>query len=133
MGTIKTKRWDEPAEPDDGVRILVTRYRPRALRKEEETWSLWKRDLSPSVELHAAYYGKGGSPISWLTYCATFRREMTSQKQAITELAAMVAKGQTITLLCSSACTRENRCHRSLLREMILAEAAKNEGSPGAG
>jgi hypothetical protein len=30
-----------------------------------------------------------------------------------------VGGGETITLLCSSACTRESRCHRSLLKELI--------------
>jgi hypothetical protein len=32
---------------------------------------------------------------------------------------------QTLTLLCSSACTDEARCHRTLLRELI--ESAANE------
>ena len=35
---IKTKRWDDPREPDDGFRLLICRYRPRALKKENETW-----------------------------------------------------------------------------------------------
>ena len=34
-------------------------------------------------------------------------------------LAARVAAGETITLLCSSQCVRESRCHRSLLKAMI--------------
>ena len=119
---VKTKRWDDPIEPDDGTRILVTRYRPRALRKENETWDIWQRDLGPSAELHAAFYGKKGEPISWSTYCAIFHREMRDQKAAIIELARQVAAGSTITLLCSSACVRESRCHRSLLRDLILSE-----------
>ena len=30
---IRTRRWCDPAEPDDGLRILICRYRPRALKK----------------------------------------------------------------------------------------------------
>ena len=30
---IKTRRWDDPKEDDDGFRLLVTRYRPRGLPK----------------------------------------------------------------------------------------------------
>ena len=54
---LKTKRWDEPLEADDGTRILICRYRPRGLRKENETWSEWLPDLAPSAALHAAAYG----------------------------------------------------------------------------
>jgi hypothetical protein len=44
---------------------------------------------------------------------------MRAQKQQIGELASKVAGGQPITLLCSSSCVDERRCHRSLLRELI--------------
>jgi hypothetical protein len=40
----------------------------------------------------------------------------------IEDLARRVAAGETITLLCSSACTDPKRCHRTLLEQ--LAEAA---------
>ena len=45
------------------------------------------------------------------------------------ELAQRVQGGETITLLCSSACTRESRCHRSLLRELIEARLATHADS----
>jgi hypothetical protein len=34
-------------------------------------------------------------------------------------LAAKVAKGEPITLLCSSACTDEARCHRTIVRDLV--------------
>jgi uncharacterized protein YeaO (DUF488 family) len=49
---------------------------------------------------------------------------MQSQRDAIRELAQRVTRGETITLMCSSACERESRCHRSLLKELIEAESA---------
>jgi uncharacterized protein YeaO (DUF488 family) len=119
MPAIRTKRWNDPIEPEDGTRILVCRYRPRALPKSDETWSQWIPDLGPSRELHAAVYGKKGDPIDWATYRAAYLREMRGQRQAIRALADRVAAGEQITLLCSSSCTREDRCHRSLLRELI--------------
>ena len=116
---IKTKRWDDPAEGDDGFRLLVCRYRPRGLAKENETWDAWNPNLGPSKELHADYYGKGRIPTGWSEYRPRYLREMLRQKPAIAELAQRVKKGETITLLCSSACDRESRCHRSLLKELI--------------
>jgi len=122
---IRTRRWDDPVEEGDGLRLLVTRYRPRGVKKEEETWNQWMPNLGPSKELHAAVYGKSGLPIGWEIYKRRYLAEMKGQREAIAELAKKVKSGETITLLCSSACVRESRCHRSLLRELIEAEAGK--------
>jgi uncharacterized protein YeaO (DUF488 family) len=117
---IKTKRWDDPVDPDDGHRLLVTRYRPRGLAKSAETWDAWDKDLAPSVELHAAAYGKGGRLVlTWDIYRQRYLKEMLGQKEKIRALAERVKAGETITLLCSSQCTREERCHRSLLKGLI--------------
>ncbi len=116
---IKTKRWDDPIDADDGTRILVTRYRPRALAKEDETWKQWFPNLGPSKQLHAGAYGKTGVTNPWETYRASYLREMQSQAMEIVALAERVKNGETITLLCSSQCIRESRCHRTILRELI--------------
>jgi uncharacterized protein YeaO (DUF488 family) len=116
---IKTKRWDDPCEPDDGFRLLICRYRPRALPKKEETWDLWWSHLGPSRQLHAAFYGKEGPAIGWEEYRKRYLQEMTAQEESISLLAEKVAAGATLTLLCSSACTDETHCHRTLLRGLI--------------
>ena len=118
-GEIRLRRWNDPAEPGDGFRVLVCRYRPRGLRKELETWDVWQSNLGPSRELHAAYWGKHGPPITWPEYKKRYLAEMKSQTEAIAALAERVARGQNVTLLCSSACLDETRCHRSLLRMLI--------------
>ena len=113
---IKTKRWDDPREDDDGFRLLICRYRPRALPKKKETWDLWWSQLGPSKELHAAFYGKHGQlPINWEEYRRRYLAEMTGeeQKESIAILAEQVALGKTITLLCSTACDDARHCHRT--------------------
>ena len=90
-----------------------------------ETWQQWLPDLGPSKELHALVYGKVGQGIPWSTYQQRYLVEMRSQKDLIRQLAQRVAAGETITLLCSSACDRESRCHRSLLRGLIEREVAR--------
>ena len=123
MTPIKTRRWNDPEERDEGFRLLVTRYRPRGVAKANETWDAWEPELGPSVQLHAAAYGKGVLMIPWATYRSRYLLEMRKQKAAIDDLARRVASGEQITLLCSSACERESRCHRSLLKELIEAAA----------
>lgn len=126
---IRTKRWEDPVEEGDGLRVLVCRYRPRGLKKEFETWSEWFPELGPSVELHAAAYGKSGMKVGWEIYRRRYLQEMRdpAARERMRELAARVRSGETVTLLCSSACVRESRCHRSLLAELIETEAATPE------
>ena len=127
---IKTKRWNDPRESTDGFRLLVCRYRPRALPKKDETWDAWQKDLGPSVELHADFYGKHGPPISWSEYRRRYLEEMRGRKEAIAALARRAAAGETITLLCSSACEDPARCHRTLLKGLI-ENAAAPDHAPG--
>ena len=121
---IKTKRWNDPEEADDGFRLLVTRYRPRGISKAQETWHAWQPALGPDKALHAAVYTASSSKIPWPQYRRHFLEQQKVNADLIGQLASRVAAGETITLLCSSACTRESRCHRSILRELIVAAMA---------
>jgi len=122
---VITKRWNDPRQPGDGLRILITRYRPRGLPKADETWDIWKPHLGPSRQLLAAFKGKAGDSLPWSSYRSRYLLEMRTQRAEIDELAKKVAAGETITLLCASSCIDERRCHRSLLRELIESRANK--------
>jgi uncharacterized protein YeaO (DUF488 family) len=124
---IKTRRWNDKAGSDEGFKVLITRYRPRALPKAEETWDAWWKELGPSTELFNAVYGKGQPAIAWAEYARRYGQEMqeATPRGKIAWLAQSVARGEPLTLLCSSLCTDENRCHRTLLRALLLEEVAK--------
>lgn len=130
---IKTRRWNDPAQKDDGTRILVCRYRPRALRKEDETWDEWHPELGPSRELHADFWGKHGPPLGWSEYERRYRRQMRGRRERdlIAGLAARAVSGEVLTLLCSSACADPAHCHRTILAELV-GKAARSDriGSP---
>ena len=70
-------------------------------------------------------------PISWETYRTRYLREMREQTEKIDELTQRVAAGETITLLCSSSCLREARCHRSILKELIEKQLTNTTGAEG--
>jgi uncharacterized protein YeaO (DUF488 family) len=116
---IRTKRWNDPIDLADGFRLLVCRYRPRGVSKSDETWNSWDPALAPSKALHAAMYSEDASKLPWPVYRRRYLDEMKSQLPRIQALADRSRAGETITLLCSSACARESRCHRSLLRELV--------------
>jgi uncharacterized protein YeaO (DUF488 family) len=121
---VRTKRWNDPAEPEDDYRLLVCRYRPRGVKKEDEPWDAWCNALAPSVELHADIYGKHGEPITWDAYVVRYQAEMSRQRYWIDGFAKRIRDGETITLLCSSACVDPARCHRTLLADLLLAAAS---------
>lgn len=122
---VRTKRWNDASAPDDGVRVLVCRFRPRGVARADETWDEWWPELGPSRELHAAYWGKQGDPLSFEEYVPRYLEEMQGQRFRIRALADRVAAGETVTLLCSSACTDPLRCHRSVLARLIEETAAR--------
>jgi uncharacterized protein YeaO (DUF488 family) len=126
--SISTRRWNDPPELGEGHRLLICRYRPRGVRKVDETWDEWCKDLGPSVELHADYYGKRGPAISFEAYRGRYLEEIREQNDRIACLAQRVAAGERLSLLCSSACIDPLRCHRTLLKELI--EAAARSSAP---
>ncbi|MBM4243211.1 MAG: DUF488 family protein [Deltaproteobacteria bacterium] len=128
-GRVRTRRWSDPKQPGDGTRVLVCRFRPRALKKQDETWDEWWRELGPSAELHAAVYGKGQQAIGFDEYRRRYLAEMAENpaRARLRELRARVASGECVTLLCSSACTDEARCHRTILRELLLVGQGEDD------
>jgi uncharacterized protein YeaO (DUF488 family) len=131
---IRTRRWNDPRQKGDGFRLLICRYRPRALKKADETWDAWWKGLGPSRELHAAYYGKHGQqPITWDEYARRYHEEMQADQpqEMIAALAKCVISGKMITLLCSSACEDASHCHRTLLERLIEDRLADMQRRPG--
>jgi uncharacterized protein YeaO (DUF488 family) len=122
---ILTKRWSEQSQKSDGFRLLICQAKPRAVTKGKEKWDQWYPELGPSKQLHDAFHGKHDTRISWEEFRRRYLEEMKAQEELIDGLAELVAEGKTITLLCSSACTDANQCHRSLLKELVDARVAK--------
>jgi uncharacterized protein YeaO (DUF488 family) len=115
---IRTRRWNDPPQKGDGTRILICRYRPRGLKKADETWDEWVADLGPSRELLADYHDE---KLTWAQYRARYLKEMAGARPDffVRALRQRAASGEGITLLCSSACTDETHCHRTLLKSLI--------------
>jgi uncharacterized protein YeaO (DUF488 family) len=122
---VRTKRWNDPVGPDDGFRLLICRIRPRGVSKAKESWDDWRPELGPSRALLDAFHGKAGAPIPWDQYAPRYLEEMRAPVPVwlIRDLARRSRGGETITLLCSSACVDPARCHRTLLARAIEAAA----------
>jgi uncharacterized protein YeaO (DUF488 family) len=103
--------------PDEPYRrLLIMRRWPRGVRKDAV--DDWERQLGPSDELLDAY--KGGA-VDWTGFASRYRAEMTERSELV-EWVARQASRAGVTLLCGSH--PEERCHRSLLAELMQERAA---------
>lgn len=113
---LKTRCIYDQPERSDGVRVLVTRYWPRGVKKEKA--DVWLKDLGPSPALIKDW--KAGK-ISW----ADFRRRYDAEwregdkDRLLEELKEIVSKAgkKDVTLLCT--CREEAECHRGILKEKL--------------
>lgn len=108
---IRTKRVYEPKEPEDGLRLLVMRYWPRGVSKDQV--DEWERELGTSKELIKEWKGER---ISWEEFRARYKDEIR-EKRGLVEKWAERARKEDITLLCG--CEDPDRCHRTLLKEAM--------------
>lgn len=109
---VKTKCIYEPAEPDDGYRILVMRYWPRGISKDKI--DLWEKELGTPADLIKKW--KSGS-ISWKQFSKQYLDSVSDKTDKINKI-AQIAKKQTVTLLCS--CKDPQKCHRILLKQLLM-------------
>ena len=143
---IKLKSLKEPTENSDGLRILISRYRPRYLPKEKENWDHWWKELAPSKNLWQAYIKD--KKIDWPEYKRQYIKEIKSNLESVKLLRilssyvnsnddgdrkmhnnmqgleeknnyVLIHGYNDITFLCY--CKDENYCHRSIIKEMILS------------
>lgn len=110
---MRTKSIYDPVEGLDGVRVLITRYYPRGVKKDR--FDVWAKALSPSRELLASYRsGKKG----WRQFASSFLSELRGEesREALERLAAL-SRDSVVTLLCYE---REGLpCHRYLVRDAL--------------
>ena len=86
---IKTKSIYEPDEKDDGIRVLITRYYPRGIRKGK--FDCWNKELSPSGNLLKNY--RQGN-YNWEEFKSAFLSEMKNNKESLETIHALNAENK---------------------------------------
>lgn len=90
MTNIKIKRVYEPAEPGDGLRILVDRLWPRGISKEAARIDLWLKSIAPSHELRKWY---GHDPDKWPEFRKRYFSELDANRDPVKALLAHLRRG----------------------------------------
>lgn len=123
---IRVVRLGTPRHPSEGLRIGTVRRPPRGVPKErfstEDWYDVWFPNLAPSPE--TVRLGQAaGSAREWAAFKRKYRAEM-SAPAARHDLALLAALSHHTDLSVGCYCEHEDRCHRSVLRELLIESGA---------
>ncbi len=124
--SIRIIRLGSPRETGEGLRVGTVRRPPRGVQKSEYStrniYDVWLPNLSPSEELLKE--GKASTDDkSWSVFARKFRSEMKKPEASkVLDLLAAISHQTNMSLGCY--CEDESRCHRSVLKELLLERAA---------
>jgi uncharacterized protein YeaO (DUF488 family) len=130
---IRVVRLGTPRAANEGLRLGTVRRPPRGVKKcdyaKRDFYDVWLPDLAPTAPLVKWALSVPWTVARWKTYARKYRAEMAkpAQKRLLALLAAL---SETSDFSVGCYCADENFCHRSLLRELLIAEGA--EVFPGA-
>jgi len=111
----------------EGVRIGTVRRPPRGVPKSEfaaRNWyDVWLPNLSPSAAAVKAAQASD-SPLEWRAFVRRYRAEMaTPENSRVLDVLAALSHGASFSVGCY--CHDEKRCHRSVLRDLLLERGAR--------
>jgi len=124
--TLRIVRLGEPRDPHEGVRIGTVRRPPRGVRKEryasDDWFDVWYPDLAPSAKLMKR--GKAAvTDAPWKGFVRAFKAEMAAPAASRTlDLLAALSHETDFSIGCY--CENEERCHRSVLRQLLKDRGA---------
>jgi uncharacterized protein YeaO (DUF488 family) len=107
--------YDRDSAEPIGLRVLITRFWPRGIRKEKI--DVWLKDAAPSRELLDAYRHEG---LGWTEFEARYRSEILEQRRGVLEtLRELETQHGRLTLLCIERIPPAEHCHRLVLVELL--------------
>ena len=124
---IRIVRLGTQRAPGEGLRIGTVRRPPRGVPKDQfasgNWYDVWYPNLAPSAETmqlgQAAQTDK-----DWLAFSRKYRAEMAQADAARTlDLLAALSRQAAFSVGCY--CENEARCHRSLLRQLLVERGAQ--------
>ncbi|MBN2398135.1 MAG: DUF488 family protein [Deltaproteobacteria bacterium] len=127
--TVRVVRLGSGRVKGEGLRIGTVRRPPRGVPKAEfasRNWyDVWLPNLAPSAETM-----KIGQSVTtdaeWRAFEKKYRAEMaTPENTHILELLAALSQETDFSVGCY--CENEDRCHRSVLRELLREKGARFE------
>ena len=123
---IRVVRLGSPRTRGEGLRLGTVRRPPRGVPRAEHAsrdfYDVWLPDLAPSESL--VKQGLGASDErSWRAFTRRYRAEM-KRPEATRLLVLLAALSHETNLAVGCYCADEARCHRSVLKALLLEHGA---------
>lgn len=112
---VHTKRVYDPAEPDDGYRVLTDHIWPRGVSKERADVDAWDRELAPSDELRKWF---NHIPERFPEFRTRYREELKAHADTLDELRDRARHGR-VTIVYAARDEEHNNA-------VVLAEVLRN-------
>ena len=126
---IRVIRLGSPRRKDEGTRIGTVRRPPRGVPKSafaaQNWYDVWFPNLAPSVATMKAGQA-AATPREWQAFLKQYRAEMATPENSRT-LDVLAALSQHANFSVGCYCEDEARCHRSILRALLVEKGAKLE------
>jgi len=123
---LRIVRLGSARADDEGTRIGTVRRPPRGVPKAEfasgNWYDVWFPLLAPSAET-MKLGRQADTPSEWTAFIRKYRSEMAAP-EAAHSLNLLAELSHCANLSVGCYCADEQRCHRSVLRELLLARGA---------
>lgn len=124
--SIYIVRLGTPRKRGEGLRLGTVRRPPRGVPKSDfarrDYYDVWFPNLSPSPELVKEAL-RAADEKAWAAFRRKFRSEM-SEADRSRELDVLAALSHQTNLSLGCYCEDESRCHRSVLRKLLVERSA---------
>ena len=127
--SVRVVRLGAPRIPGEGTRIGTVRRPPRGVPKAQfskQNWyDVWLPNLAPRVETMKLGQA-AASPARWSEFARKYKAEMAApEAKHVLELLAVLSHATSFSVGCY--CQREDRCHRSILKQLLVENGARVE------
>jgi len=124
---IHIVRLGTPRLSGEGVRLGTVRRPPRGVRKSDyaalDYYDVWLPELAPPADMVSWALSEPWTDKRWAKYVRRYRAQMsTPAARHLIELLASMSKQTNLSVGCY--CEDESRCHRSVLRELLVDAGA---------
>jgi len=124
---VRIVRLGSARAPSEGLRMGTVRRPPRGVPKSEFSsgnwYDVWLPNLAPAPETVALAL-RANTQRQWDAFARRYRTEMKNPDSSrILDLLAALSHGARFSVGCY--CEEESRCHRSVLRQLLLERGAE--------
>lgn len=124
---VRIVRLGSPRAEGEGLRIGTVRRPPRGVPKTDfasrDFYDVWFPNLSPEAQLVKEALS-ASDERQWQAFRKKFVKQM-EQPEPARELDLLAALSHQTSFSVGCYCEHESRCHRSILRELLMARGAE--------